>query len=102
MNRVPIKLPKPSDNKESVPVKLVPAEMDISDFIPKYRYQFDTEIPDEANNMYSSLIEFMHENSELIVDDQVNLGLIVPYSEGFKKAVALFRLWIDSLYIGGN
>ena len=102
MNRVPIKLPKTNKSDESVPVRLVPAEMSISDFIPKYRYKFDADIPDEATNMYDSMIEFINENSDFIVDDQVNLGLIVPYSEGFKKAIAMVRLWIDSMYLNGG
>lgn len=77
-------------------IKLVKEPLQIADFIPTYSYKFEeANISDEAPKMVKSFYDFLETNKELIVDDEVTSENI----EGFKKALALFKLWIDSIYI---
>lgn len=70
------------------------------DLLPDYQYQFQN-VPssDEAVLMYQSLVDFMETNSELALNGIEDKD---EYKKGFKRAVALVRLWIDSLYLGGE
>ena len=72
-------------------VKLPPI---VESLYPDYRYQFQSkEVPEEADHMYSKLQDFIKTNSELVQNNQDS------FSSGFKNALAIVRLWIDSIYV---
>lgn len=72
----------------------------IQDLIPKYRYEFQNLIiNNESTNMYEDLIEFLKTNEYLAIEES---GLTEDYIKGFKKSLALVRLWLDSLYLENN
>lgn len=99
MERQPIVL---QQNNEPVPIKYVPAQLELTDFLPRYRYQFESVVPEEADQMYNSFVGFLNENAEFLTDESVPDSYTQPYTAGFQRAVALFRLWIDSVYVSGE
>ena len=90
MERVPIMSPE-------LEIIMVQSPATFQELLPDYQYQFqNVSLPDEATGMYQSLVEFMETNSELAlsgIDDKDE------YRKGFKRAIAMVRLWIDSLYL---
>lgn len=93
MKRTPIISPE-------LEVVLVQTAPSFQDLLPDYQYQFQN-VPssDEAVLMYQSLVDFMETNSELALNGIEDKD---EYKKGFKRAVALVRLWIDSLYLEGE
>lgn len=91
MKRTPIISPE----LEVVLVQIAPA---FQELLPDYQYQFQN-VPssEEATLMYQSLVEFLETNHELALSGIENKD---EYKKGFKRAIALVRLWIDSLYLG--
>ena len=78
-------------------IVMVQSQPTIHDLIPDYQYQFQDEVPDrEAAHMYSELLEFLSTNVDLAL---VNINDKTEYSNGFKKAIAMVKLWIDSIYL---
>ena len=78
-------------------VELVQNPVSVPELLPTYRYQFqDVPIPNESSLMYDNLIEFLKENEELLIE---NTSAKDAYVQGFKKALAVTRLWMDSLYV---
>ena len=70
----------------------------IKDMLPEYQYQFvDQSVSSESAGMYQSLVEFLTENEEFVLQNSNP-----QYALGFKQAIALTRLWLDSLYIGDD
>lgn len=79
-------------------IELVHNPIAISDLIPSYRYQFqNVDVPAEATAIYEDLLGFMKNNEELLDADNPSKD---EYVRGFKKALAITRLWMDSLYVG--
>ena len=86
---------------ENVPVaiQMVQEPITMKDLLPNYSYQFQSvEIPEEAVSMYRELIEFFKTNEDLAMPDK-SVVSDESYIKGFQKAVALTRLWIDSIYL---
>lgn len=80
------------------PIRLVTPPASISSVFPQYHYEFqDNEVSEEAQNMYQELTEFISTNQELVLDELSSSH--EDYSKGFQKALALTRLWIDSIYL---
>ena len=78
-------------------IVMVQTQPTIHDLIPDYQYQFQDEVPDvEAHHMYAELIDFLSTNEDLALSDIIDKG---EYSKGFKKAIAMVKLWIDSIYL---
>lgn len=97
MERQPIRT---EDNP--IAIQLVQEPITIKNLLPNYSYQFQSaEIPDEAKQMYEELVEFFRTNEELAVPDK-SVTSDESYIKGFQKAVALTRLWIDSIYLTGE
>lgn len=90
MKRVPIV----TDALDVVMIQTAPI---FQDLLPDYQYQFqDIPSSEEATAMYQSLVDFLETNSELALSDIADKE---EYKKGFKRAIALVRLWIDSLYL---
>lgn len=78
-------------------IKLVQQAPTVHDLLPDYQYQFNNFTPsDESGKMYSALVDFICTNEEIALTDIIQKD---EFSKGFKRAVALTRLWLDSLYI---
>ena len=91
MNRIPIASPEPRD---VILIQLAPV---FQELLPDYQYQFqNTPQSAEAAAMYQSLVDFLETNSELALS---NIEDKDEYKKGFKRAIALVRLWIDSMYL---
>ena len=89
MNRVPI-----NHTQYEVVMSQEPAKF--ADLLPKYRYEFQSiTIPEESNQMYQSLIEFIETNQSLALSGEITDA----YQKGFQNCLALVRLWVDSLYL---
>ena len=90
MKRTPIEYP-------SYEVTLSKEPLTFSDLIPKYRYTLrDATVPEESTRMYLSLLDFLETNNSLAVENNEF------YQRGFQKALALTRLWIDTIYVSGK
>ena len=78
-------------------IVMVHTQPTIHDLIPDYQYQFQNDTPDEeSSQMYADLLDFLSTNEEIAVMDISNKA---EYGKGFKKAIAMVKLWIDSLYL---
>ena len=78
-------------------IVVVQTQPTIRDLIPDYQFQFQDDIPsEEANHMYTELLDFLSTNEELAL---MNINDKVEYGNGFKKAIAMVKLWIDSIYL---
>lgn len=89
----------PIIDPSTLAVKLVQAPLSVEDCFPDYRYEFQN-IPQsaEAEQMFGELLGFIQTNGEIAVDD--SFASKDDYSKGFQKALALTRLWMDTIYIG--
>lgn len=97
MERTPIVYKEPQI-EQGVAIKLVENPLTIRNMLPTYYYQFqEAEIPEEAKNMYESLVDFLVTNEELAVNEPVISR--EDYVKGYQKALAMTRLWIDSIYL---
>lgn len=93
MERTPI-----ITQQEGVAIRLVETPLTISGMLPAYYYQFQAGIvSEEATQMYNELVEFLNTNEELVVNEPVNSR--EDYVKGFQKALAMTKLWIDSIYL---
>lgn len=83
---------------EPVTIEYVPAQLSLVDFIPKHRYQFsEGSVLPEADDMYNNLLQFLDVNQEIILSQETSDQ--DEFAKGFKQAIALSRLWIDSMYL---
>ena len=48
--------------------------------------------------MYNNLVDFLFTNEELPVNE--NYTNREDYVKGFQRALAIVKLWIDSMYLG--
>lgn len=91
---------KPIVAEEAVDIMLIKEPTTIKDLMPKYSYKFQSgEVSQEAEEMYKELAEFLQTNEELAVPS-AEVSSEESYIKGFQRAVALTRLWIDSIYLG--
>ena len=90
MNRNPI-------ITENLNVVMVQNATTATDLLPDYQFQFQNIPPsEEAESMFSSLVDFIQTNEEMAV---MNIETKDEYIKGFKRALALTRLWMNSLYL---
>lgn len=83
--------------EESLAVKLVQNPLTFKDLIPDYSFQFESgEVSVEATQMYEEFLQFLQTNEELAIQEEVVSK--DDYTKGFKRALALTRLWMDSIY----
>lgn len=78
-------------------IRLVQNPLTYNDLMPDYRYELEGEVEQDAMNMYSDLVDFLRTNEGIIVTEPFNSR--EDYVKGFKKAVAIVRLWIDTIYL---
>ena len=90
MKRTPIEYP-------SYEVTLSKEPVTFADLVPNYRYNLQSaSVPEESTQMYLSLLDFLETNESLAVENDE------AYQRGFQKALALTRLWIDTIYVNGK
>lgn len=78
-------------------IVMVQSPPTVHDLIPDYQFQFqDTPQHEESTKMYDDLVDFISTNEELAVMD---INIKDEYCKGFKRALSMVRLWIDSMYI---
>lgn len=88
----------PIITQKEAAIRLVKSPLSVTEIFPTYRYEFQSgKVSEEAAHMYSELQEFINTNAELITSEQVNSQ--EDYVKGLQKALALTRLWIDSIYL---
>ena len=79
---------------------MVQSQPTIRDLLPDYAFQFQDEAPsEESNHMYLELLDFLSTNEELAT---MNINDKTEYSNGFKRAIAMVKLWMDSIYLTGS
>lgn len=98
MERTPIVSDAQDTNTDGVAIRLVESPLTIANMLPAYFYQFQAgNVSVESEEMYNQLVDFLRTNEELAVNDNfVNRD---DFVKGFQKAVAMVRLWIDSIYL---
>lgn len=85
---------------DSLNVVMIQNATTATDLLPDYQFQFQGKPPfEEAENMFGSLVEFIQTNEEMAV---ANIETKDEYIKGFKRALALTRLWMNSLYLTDN
>lgn len=85
---------------ENLNVVMVQNATTFNDLLPDYQFQFQGKQPSqEAESMFSSLVDFIQTNEEMAV---MNIETKDEYVKGFKRALALTRLWMNSLYLEGD
>lgn len=78
-------------------IKMIQQAATVHDLLPDYHYQFNEIEPNpEAEKMYESLVEFISTNKDLALTDIIQKD---EFSKGFKRALALTKLWLDSIHI---
>lgn len=86
----------------AIAIQMVKEPVTIKNLLPTYFYKFQSmEVPPEATSMYEGLVEFFGTNEELAIPDK-SVVSEESYIKGFQKAMALTRLWIDSIYLTGE
>lgn len=95
MDRQPI-----VSNTEGHDISLVQLPLTIDELVPKYQYKLSDSVPDESTGMYLTLVDFLKENPELATSAEFSTR--EDYVHGFSNALAIVRLWIDSLYVQGD
>lgn len=99
------RIPITTDNPTSIPkidIVTVIKPLSVQDFLPRVEYLLKgASVSSEAKDLQSMLQAFLEENKELInngeefkSDSDMRL-----FTDGFRNALAIVNLWIDSLYI---
>ena len=83
---------------DSLNVVMIQNATTATDLLPDYQFQGKPPSK-EAENMFGSLVEFIQTNEEMAV---ANIETKDEYIKGFKRALALTRLWMNSLYLTDN
>lgn len=76
--------------------------LEVTDFLPKVEYHLQgVTVSTEALDLKSMFHAFLEENKELITNgtDTSNMDALDSFTKGFRNAVAITQLWIDSMYI---
>lgn len=103
VNRTPIQTEKEQNTLQQPPVLNVVTvgnPLDIRDFMPRKGYKFDgATIGSESEDLKEMFKKFLEENAELVSTDMISESEPDGYVHGFRNAVAILHLWIDSMYI---
>lgn len=76
--------------------------LDVRDFLPKIEYMIKgATISSEAKDLQKMLEAFIEQNKELISNgiEFQNDSDMKSFTNGFRNALAIVNLWIDSLHI---
>lgn len=76
--------------------------LDVHDFLPKMEYMLKgATVSSEAKDLQKMLESFLGENHELINNgvEFKDSAEMKSFADGFRNALAIVNLWIDSLYI---
>lgn len=85
-------------SQEEIAIKLVERPLTLRDMIPTYQYQFQSGVvSEESTHMYEEYLSFLSTNEELAINEEVMYR--DDYVKGFQKALAMTRLWMDSIYL---
>lgn len=99
------RIPITTDNSASIPkidIVTVMKPLDVRDFLPRVEYLLKgASISSEAKDLQNMLQLFIGENKELINNgtEFKNDNDMRLFTDGFRNALAIVNLWIDSLYI---
>lgn len=81
-----------------IQVKLVQNPISVIQLFPDYKFELqNAEISVEATQMGEDLLEFIKTNSDIAIDETSSDK--DAYIKGFQRAIAIVRLWIDSMYM---
>lgn len=72
----------------------------VTDFLPKVAYQIQgAEVSTEALELKEALEAFLEKNQEVIPNGAVTTDpdALEQFTKGFRNAIALVELWIDSM-----
>lgn len=97
----------PITTEQSTPmpkIDIVPVmkPLDVHDFLPKMEYMLKgATVSSEAKDLQKMLESFLGENQELINNGSEfkDSTEMKSFTDGFRNAIAIVNLWIDSLYI---
>ena len=71
----------------------------VEDFLPEYRLKYEgIKLNDEAEAMAKSLIDFMKEHEDLVLNEY-NSKSIEAVQEGYSRATAICELFIRTMYL---
>lgn len=105
VNRTPIQTEQNQESPQQAPVLnviTVGSPWDIRDFMPRKGYKFDgANISSQSQELKDMFKAFLEENAELVNADLTSESEVDGYIHGFRNAVAILHLWIDSMYITG-
>jgi hypothetical protein len=95
IERMPIQEPSPVFNVIEVGTPLT-----LFDLMPKKQYQFQgAKVNEQAGELKEMLQQFLQQNEEIVINIKSDPD---GYIEGFRSAISLVNLWIDSMYIEGT
>ena len=100
--RVPIVTDTQAMSTPKIDVVSVMKPLDVHDFFPKMEYLIKgATVSSEAKDLQKMLESFLEENKELINNSSEfkDAAEMKSFTEGFRNALAIVNLWIDSLYI---
>ena len=94
MERTPIV----TAEEQQIAIKLIESPLTIRNLLPTYFYQFQSgDVSEESLRMYEDFIDFLSTNEELVINEPTISR--DDYIKGFQKALAMFKLWMDSIYL---
>ena len=103
VDRIPIHMTERKQETQKPPILNVVAvgnPWDIRDFMPRKGYKFDgAVVSTESDDLKEMFKVFLEENAELVNSDITTESDTEGYIHGFRNAVAILHLWIDSMYI---
>lgn len=103
VDRTPIQLEKEQNTTQQPPVLNVVTvgnPLDIRDFMPRKGYKFEgAVVSSESDDLKDMFKKFLEENAELVSTDMISESETDGYVHGFRNAVAILHLWVDSMYI---
>lgn len=79
-------------------VRMVETPLTPKDLYPTIRYEFSQgAVSQESDHMWNELQEFIETNFDLV--SQRYMGEREDFLRGFQTAMAVTRLWVDSIYL---
>ena len=101
--RVPIS----SENNMAIPkanIVLVTKPLEVQDLLPKVEFLLSNmTVSSEAKDLQNMLVAFLKENESLVNNGEPlkEHQSVRDFTDGFRNAIAIVNLWIDSLYVTG-
>ena len=101
--RVPIS----AENNMTIPkanIVLVTKPLEVQDLLPKVEFILSNmSVSSEAKDLQNMLVAFLKENESLVNNGEPlkEHQSVRDFTDGFRNAIAIVNLWIDSLYVTG-